>query len=118
MPFGLPVYNAAAARLDHEQSAQNGGMVRVVGLYTDEEGGNVTHYLVRRTDVAVSDGLLVKDLEDLSGMDTDNTHGTVFVRWHETQWHISTGRICDTLPPDDKVKAHGGKTVYIAYCPK
>ena len=108
-------YDEEQAARDANEVGQLKGIVRVVGIFQDEG-----HFLVvNRRDVVITPAMLVSDLEELSGMDTDNTRNAVFLKWKEVTWtRMMGGPELELAPGGDLASTLERKTVYIAYCPK
>ena len=113
--FGLRVYDEEQAARDANEVGQLRGVVRVLGIFKDCDEG---HFLVvSRRDVVITPAMLVSDLEELSGMDTDNTRNYVFLKWKEITWN-DFGPELELAPGGDLASTLERKTVYISYCPK
>ena len=95
------------------------GFIRVVTLWAKvvriDNVFSLRHIFINREDTPLTPDMKIRDLEDLAGIDTDNTHSTVFSDSSEVRYH---GGGSSVVNPDLLATVHDGKTVYIAYCPK
>ena len=109
--FGLPLYDDVMAQVD-ASSPPSQGYVRVVAIFQDIDVG--TQFTeINRKNILLTSTMLIKDLENNCGCDTDNTCSAIFLNYTKCSWRgdaeVSGTDLASTL---------SGRTVYISYCPK
>ena len=92
--WGLPIYDEVAAAIDAR--VQSGaGWVHIVGLMEDGKH----RLVVTNCHVDITPTMLVSDLENLSGMDTDCTANTVFLNWEQVGPRVTKQQISEVNFP-------------------
>jgi hypothetical protein len=112
--FGRPLYDDVMAQVD-ASSPPSKDYVRVVAIFQDLDVDTRESQFteINREDILLTSTMLINDLEDKCGCDTDNTCIAIFLNYTKCSWR---GRA--EVSGTDLASTLSGRTAYISYCPK